>query len=78
MSAAICRLRLAEVERRVGLKKSAIYARIDRGEFPAPVRDGGASRWLSNEIDAYVARAANDSDVGSGMGSGNVGPQKTR
>lgn len=49
-------LRLPEVSRRVGIKRSAIYALIERGEFPPPVRLGArVSAWPSDEIDAWVA-----------------------
>jgi prophage regulatory protein len=47
-------LRLPEVEARVGLSKATIYRMIKKGEFPAPARMGGASRWLDTTIDAYL------------------------
>lgn len=57
-------LRLPEVMRRVGLKKTAIYARIAAKTFPAPVTEAGVSRWFESEIDAYVAglKARRDGD----------------
>lgn len=47
----------AEVESRTGFKRSAIYARIAAGTFPAPVRepDTGTVRWLASEVDAWVS-----------------------
>ena len=46
----------AEVEQRVRLKRSAIYAAIARGEFPAPFRSGAKSvRWLEREIEEWLA-----------------------
>jgi prophage regulatory protein len=51
-----CFLRLSQVEKRVGLKKSSIYERIERGEFPAPVEiSAKCSRWLESEIDSWIA-----------------------
>lgn len=47
-------LRLPEVMRRVGLKKTAVYARITAGAFPKPVVEGNVSRWFESEIDAYI------------------------
>ncbi len=46
---------LKEVERRVGLKKSAIYARISKGTFPASVgyRDARAKRWSAAAIEQW-------------------------
>jgi len=57
-------LRLPAVMARVGLKKTAIYARIAAKTFPAPITDGGVSRWLESEIDAYIAalKAQRDGD----------------
>lgn len=49
-------LRLAEVEEFVGLKRTQLFAAIDRGEVPAPVSptDGGrAIRWLRSELEAW-------------------------
>ena len=45
-----------EVERRVGLKRSAIYARMARGMFPMPIHDteGATVWWLESEVSAWV------------------------
>lgn len=48
-------LRLSEVEKRTGFKKTAIYDKIRRGTFPAPVPIGSSSRWVEAEIDAWIA-----------------------
>lgn len=57
-------LRMSQVEARVGLKKSAIYKRIQRGQFPRPASlEGRTARWIEAEINAYLAaRAAERSD----------------
>jgi prophage regulatory protein len=52
-------IRRFEVERRVGLSRSAIYRRISEGKFPQPVPLGGgddahAVGWIEAEIDAYL------------------------
>jgi prophage regulatory protein len=50
----------AEVERIVGMRRSAIYSRIALGLFPRPVAIGGpagkptAVRWIESEISAWV------------------------
>lgn len=45
-----------EVERRTGLKKSAIYAMMGAGRIPRPVRIGAkAVRWRESEINAWIA-----------------------
>lgn len=49
-------IRLPEVMDRVGLSKATVYARIERGDFPAPVRLGASSRWVESEIDAWVEK----------------------
>jgi len=52
-----CILRRREVERRVGLSRSAIYRRIAEGRFPAPVPtgEGKAVGWLCGEIEDFLA-----------------------
>ena len=48
-------LRLPEVEVRVGLGKTAIYALIKEGRFPRPVKLGAASVWVDAEITQWMA-----------------------
>ena len=46
----------ADVERRVGLGRTAIYRAMRDGEFPEPLRVGRSSvRWSAMEIEAWVA-----------------------
>lgn len=62
-------LRRAEVERRVGLKRSAIYERVAKGTFPRPVKDeegGAAVWWLESEIQAWIDRKAAGPRAGGG------------
>lgn len=47
-------LRLKDVERVSGYKKSKIYELIKQGEFPAPKKDGTNSRWLSTEVQQWI------------------------
>ena len=48
-------LRLRTAVRRVGLRKSAIYRRIEEGSFPAPVPIGTRARaWAQHEVDAWI------------------------
>lgn len=49
-------LRLPAVMSKVGLKKAAIYAKASTGQFPKPVKMGGASGWRADEIDAWIAK----------------------
>lgn len=49
-------LRLPEVCRRTGRKRSALYQDIAAGNFPAPVKLGErASAWPEHEITAWIA-----------------------
>ena len=49
-------LRLPEVCRRTGKKRSSLYRDIVAGSFPAPVKVGErASAWVDGEISAWVA-----------------------
>ena len=46
----------AEVERRTGLGRSALYRAMREGRFPEPFRVGPAAvRWSEREIEAWVA-----------------------
>ena len=49
-------LRLQEVTIRVGLGKTAIYARISAGVFPRPVTLGERCvRWRAEDIERWLA-----------------------
>lgn len=50
-------LRRRQVEKRVGLTRSPLYARIKAGDFPRPVQlgNGRAVGWIEAEIEAWLA-----------------------
>jgi prophage regulatory protein len=49
-------LRLPEVESRVGMKKTAIYDRINEGQFPAQIKLGrNVAVWQESAIDKWIA-----------------------
>ena len=52
-------LRRRDVENLVGLRRSAIYLMIQRGEFPKPIKLGngptGAVGWVKSEIEAWLS-----------------------
>ena len=51
-------LRLPLVSARVGLKKSAIYARVAEGTFPSAVKIGRrAVAWQATAIDTWMQAA---------------------
>ncbi len=48
-------LRRKQVEKRVGLSRSTIYAKIAAGEFLAPiVLSARAVGWLESDINAWI------------------------
>lgn len=47
--------RLPTVMARTGLHRSFLYRLAKDGQFPAPVKVGGASCWDSWAIDAWIA-----------------------
>lgn len=50
----LCLIRLPEVRARTGLSRSAIYARMQAGDFPPPVKLGErASAWPEHEVMAW-------------------------
>jgi prophage regulatory protein len=52
-------IRLAETEAITGLRRSCIYALIKAGDFPAPAKIGGASRWSLFEVRAWMRERLN-------------------
>ena len=55
-STGIRMLRRREVERLVGLRKSAVFRRINVGDFPAPAPLGErVRRWARHEIGGWIA-----------------------
>ncbi|SEI92833.1 helix-turn-helix transcriptional regulator [Frateuria terrea] len=65
-----CLLRLREVERRVGLGRTAIYQRITSGTFPRPVKLGTSSLWVDSEIEAWVSERIRERDLVDGWLAG--------
>lgn len=48
-------LRLPEVKHQVGIGRTAIYQKIQRGEFPAPISLGPrAVGWTSDSIENWI------------------------
>lgn len=50
-------LRLPEVKERTGLKKTAIFEHVRRGDFPAPIKiTEKAIGWIEQDIDDFIER----------------------
>ena len=47
-------LRLPDLIARGLGSRSSIYLRMDRGEFPKPVKIGRLNGWPESEIDAWI------------------------
>lgn len=48
-------IRRKQVEARVGLARSSLYDKIQKGEFPKPINLGGRSvGWLESDVDAWI------------------------
>lgn len=48
-------LRLRDLQQRLPLSRSAIYAKIAAGEFPLPISLGPrAVGWLASDIDKWI------------------------
>jgi prophage regulatory protein len=58
-------LRLREVEKTTGIKRSTIYENMERGAFPKPIALAPRSvGWLQHEIDAWVESRVRERDAG--------------
>lgn len=53
-------LRLPAVIAKVGLQRTAIYGKIQAGDFPPPIKLGSASVWLESELDGWIQEKAAD------------------
>jgi prophage regulatory protein len=49
-------LRCPEVMKRVALSRTALYALMREGKFPAPIKLGTASAWVDFEITRWMER----------------------
>lgn len=47
-------LRIPKVMDKVGLRRTAIYDKISREEFPPPIKLGSVSVWLESEVDDWM------------------------
>lgn len=47
-------IRLPDVLKRVGLSRSSVYARVQAGTFPSPIKMGYSSRWVESEVQAWI------------------------
>lgn len=57
-------LRRPEVQRRVGMGRSTLYAAIAEGRFPRPVNLGArAVGWLETEVDDWLAARVAERDA---------------
>jgi prophage regulatory protein len=56
-------LRLPEVMRRTGYRRSTIYRLMPLGRFPKQIKLGErSSAWLASEVDAWVAARVAERD----------------
>ncbi len=46
--------RMADLQNRVGLKRSQLWKLIREGRFPAPVKCGRSSLFVTSEVDAWI------------------------
>lgn len=59
-------LRMPEVERKIGLKRTQIYELISRNEFPRGIKlSKQATGWLEHEVDAFLLKRIAESRPGS-------------
>jgi prophage regulatory protein len=51
-------LPMPAVQAEVGLHKTTIYGLIRDGRFAKPIKIGDSSRWLSDELEAWINELA--------------------
>jgi excisionase family DNA binding protein len=45
---------MRDVSSRLQAGKTKLYKMIKDGEFPAPIKIGRASRWMDEEVEAFI------------------------
>lgn len=65
-------LQRRDVERRVGLGCTSIYAGIAAGTFPKPIKSGKRSLWVESEISQWIADRIAERDMGINGGRQNA------
>jgi prophage regulatory protein len=57
-------LRLPQVLKITGLKRSSLYEKISKGEFPAPIKLGTrASGWIEEEVNNWISSRISERDA---------------
>ncbi|KWD84412.1 MULTISPECIES: helix-turn-helix transcriptional regulator [Burkholderia cepacia complex] len=59
-------IRMKQLTEKVGLCKSALYAKIQKGEFPKPfsVGEGRARGWLESTVDQWIQKQSSQGEAG--------------
>ncbi len=57
--------RMADLEARVGLKKSQLWKLIRERQFPAPIKCGRSSLFVAREVDAWIEERIRASRAGT-------------
>jgi prophage regulatory protein len=77
-------LRLSEVMRLVGLRRSVIYQRVRHDTFPKPRKVGRATVWREDELTRWInalplvgSNAVKNPPPGSGSGGASAALQRT-
>ena len=48
------------LQKKLLMSRSALYAAMDKGEIPKPIKFGGKMLWSEGEIDGIIAKKLND------------------
>jgi len=61
---------IAEGWRRAGISRSLAYELMAAGRFPRPIKIGTASRFVTDEIDAWIDARVAERDGAQGVSEG--------
>lgn len=70
-------LTLEQVKAITQLEQAAIYANAAKGKFPAPIKVGGANRWLRTEIVNYLMQKVLERNARLAAKKGTAGVEST-
>ena len=66
-------IRLPEVLDRVPLSRTSIYARVNDGTFPKPIKLGPrAVAWLESAVEDWISNRVNQGQCGPDINSNNA------
>ena len=56
-------LDLRDMQQLLKVKATAVYSAVRRNHIPKPIKVGGSSRWIKDEVEAALRRRASEREA---------------